>query len=127
MSIENYDQRTLVRRRDVVVCAHCGEDTPRRSHRQKYCSDECKEKARTRVRKSFLGSDTGAPTKAKKKRRNFNVLQGRKSGSTVSISLDLWHVVVDVEIFAGRRWAKVTSDDGVVCLVSTFKPRATRP
>jgi hypothetical protein len=73
MLVNEDSQRTSARRRDVVVCACCGEKVPRRSHRQKFCSDECKEIARQRVRKAFFGPPIPVRPRKPRKREVFSM------------------------------------------------------
>src|SRR5262249_19505168 len=73
-------------RRDApVICASCGRQVQRQSRQQRFCSARCKEKGRTRVRRAFLGTDTGAPTNPPKNRHQFNGLQGKKTRSRLPI------------------------------------------
>ena len=42
------------------------------------------------------------------------------------IEPQLWHAIVEVEVFAGRDWIEVVSTDNVTCLVAVLRPRALR-
>jgi hypothetical protein len=119
-------ERAQARRRDILVCTSCGTTATRRSNKQKFCSDRCKEIGRTRCRKTFLGTGTGAPTIAQKKPNDFSDLQGPNFRSSVRVSPDLWRNVIETEFFAGRKWAKTVSADGVTCSIARFVPRALR-
>jgi hypothetical protein len=119
------DKTNLVSRRDApVVCARCGRTVSRQSRQQKYCSAHCRELARERSRKAFLGQDTGAPANPPKKINGFKSLSAPKSGS--SIALKAPRHVVEAEVFGGRAWSPVISSGGVVCEVSTLRKRALR-
>jgi endogenous inhibitor of DNA gyrase (YacG/DUF329 family) len=111
-----YPQAT---RRDAPVkCEACGRNVTRHSRQQRYCSDRCREwaKGQGRVRKSFLGRDTGASPNPPKKLNGFNGLQAAKSGSTLRIFGP--RRVIERELIAGRDWHEEISPDGVVTQVT---------
>jgi hypothetical protein len=108
-------------RRDKVACARCGREVARRARQQRFCSTRCKEKARTRVRKAFLGRRTGAPANPSKKDREFKVLQRAKTLSSHRI-LGPAHVL-NAEVF-GRVWQYMVSNGGVAIEVSRLRARA---
>jgi hypothetical protein len=119
------EARPLAPHRDVPVsCAHCGRTTARQARQQKYCSASCREAARRRSRKAFLGQDTGAPTNPHEKVNGFSALPAPKSGS--SIGLQGPRHVIGTEIFGGREWQQAVSPDGVICQVSALRKRALR-
>jgi predicted nucleic acid-binding Zn ribbon protein len=96
-------------RRDTpVVCIRCGRVVPRKARQQQFCSDTCRERARERSRKAFVGRTTGAPTNPPKKLNGFNRYGGPKSRSSLA------HSAVQTEFFGGRTWRTVVSSDGVV-------------
>jgi endogenous inhibitor of DNA gyrase (YacG/DUF329 family) len=79
-------------RRDApVACAACGRAVVRRSRQQRYCSGRCRQfalrenKARTAIKNSAEGEDTGRVTDPPKKSNGFNGLQGAKAGSNPRI------------------------------------------
>jgi hypothetical protein len=113
-----------VRRDAPVPCPVCGRSVERRARQQRFCSAQCKEKGRTRVRKNFLGRDTGAPTNPPKKSRNVNNVQGAKSGSRGRISGPAR--VIAIECFDGREWTQTVSTDGVACEVGVLRPPMLR-
>jgi hypothetical protein len=50
------DRKKLAVRKDApVICATCGKRTERQMRGQRYCSRICRERARRRSRKAFLG------------------------------------------------------------------------
>jgi hypothetical protein len=69
------------RRDEPVVCASCGRKTARRMRGQRYCSAQCRERGRGRVRKAFLGRDTGAPATPHENANVSRGLQRHKSRS----------------------------------------------
>jgi hypothetical protein len=105
-----------------VICFRCGRAVPRQARQQKFCSARCREAAKQRSRKAFLGQDTGAPPNPPKKVNGFNILRTQKNGS--SIPQNLRRTVIEAEAFGGRKWRQVTSSGGVVCEVSTLRKRA---
>jgi hypothetical protein len=105
-----------------VICAGCGRQVARRARLQRFCSAHCKEKARTRVRRAFLGRDTGAPANPPKKENKFKALQRAKTLSSTRI-LASEHVL-DVEVFGGRGWQHAISSGGVAIQVSRLRQRA---
>jgi len=108
----------LVRRDAPVVCIRCGRMVPRKARQQQFCSDTCRERARERSRKAFVGRTTGAPTNPPKKLNGFNQYGGPKSRSSLVLN------AVQTEVFAGRDWHTVASSDGVVSEVSTWRARS---
>jgi hypothetical protein len=90
---------------------------PRKARQQRFCSDTCRERARERSRKAFLGCDTGAPTNPPKKLNGFNRYGGSESRSSLA------HNAVQTEFFGGRTWRTVASSDGIVSAVSSWRPR----
>ena len=110
-------------RRDApVVCARCGKIGARHARQQRYCSAHCRELAKERTRKAFLGQDTGAPPNPPKKINGFKSLPAPKGGS--SIALGAPRHVIEVEVFGDRKWQWAVSSDGVVCEVGTLRRRA---
>jgi len=113
----------LVSHRDVpVICRHCGRQVKRRARQQKFCSDTCRERGRTRIRKAFLGRHSGAPTNPQKNPCRFIDLQRARMLSSYSILVP--REVVEVECFAGFSWSIMTSSDGVTVAVAQLRPRA---
>jgi hypothetical protein len=120
----NNNRVTALHRDAPVICSQCGRSAPRKARQQKFCSARCREKARERSRKAFLGQATGAPTNPLKKANGFNVLPAWKSGSSIAPRVP--REIIEIEVFGGRAWREVTSSDGVVCEASTLRPRTLR-
>jgi hypothetical protein len=118
-------------RRDApVVCVYCDREVARRARQQRFCSDRCKERGRTRSRKKTAvhaskidprHPPSGAPTNPPKKASNFNVVQRAKSRSSPHILAPAQVVVV--EVFGGA-WHEATSSDGVAIQTRRIRPRA---
>ena len=110
-------------RRDApVICAGCGRQVQRQSRQQRFCSARCKEKGRTRVRRAFLGRDTGAPTHPPKNGNEFKALWGAKSVSSPRILAP--SRVLDAEIWGRRDWRETVSSGGVAVEVSRVRSRS---
>jgi hypothetical protein len=114
-----------------VVCASCGREVVRRARQQRFCSDRCKERGRTRCRKKTAVHalkieprypPSGAPTDLPKKASNFNGVQWAKSLSSHRI-LAPAHVLA-CEVFGGRGWRHATSSGGVAVEVGHLRSRA---
>jgi hypothetical protein len=97
----------VLHRDEPVACVNCGRRVARRSRRQIYCSPRCKERSRERVRKGFMGVDTGAPTNPSKNTNLANGLQPQESRSR------LINNAIHTEFFGGGKWERVMSPDGV--------------
>ena len=94
-----------VRRRDTpVTCEACGRRVARKSRQQKFCSDNCRQfaqrenrasqlGARTAIKNSVLGQDTGPVTNPPKSANKINNLEGAKSGSSIPLN-----------VLGGYRW-----------------------
>jgi predicted nucleic acid-binding Zn ribbon protein len=89
-----------VQRRDApVTCDACGRRVARKSRQQKFCSDRCRQfaarenKARTAIKNSVLGQDTGRVTNPLKTVSKNNELRGSKSGSSIPLN-----------VLGGHRW-----------------------
>jgi hypothetical protein len=118
-------------RRDApVTCAVCGREVVRRARQQRFCSDRCKERGRTRCRKKTAVHalkieprypPSGAPTNPPKKATNFNGLRRAKSLSGHRILAPAQVLAVEV---LGRQWERATSSDGVAIQTSRIRPRA---
>ena len=92
-------------RRDAPVkCAACGRTVSRKSRQQRYCSDRCRVyaqresarsqiNARTAIKNSVVGQDSGSVTNPPKKSCENNSLQEAKSGSSIPFN-----------ILGGYRW-----------------------
>jgi len=104
-----------------VVCLRCGRSVPRQARQQKYCSAHCRELARERSRKAFVGQDTGAPANPQKNINGFKSLPTSKTWS--SITLQGPRKVLEAEIFGSRVWRGIVSPDGVACEVGTLRQR----
>ena len=104
-----------LRRKDQIDCPTCGKAKPRRSHRQTYCSTQCRQRAnyeKLAVQRLFPGRrypSSPRPTIAQKKTNDLNVLRERKSKSSLTempVSWEVWRAVVDTEVF-DREWRPV--------------------
>src|SRR5215470_15284421 len=94
-----------VQRRDApVTCEACGRRVARKSRQQKFCSDNCRDfarrenrasqlEARTAIKNSVLGQDTGQTTNPPKSASKNNKLQRAKSGSSTPLN-----------VLGGYRW-----------------------
>jgi endogenous inhibitor of DNA gyrase (YacG/DUF329 family) len=105
-------------------CASCGKPiTHRAGRRPSYCSARCRmrEFGKGRSRKTFLGRDTGAPTKHPKISSNNNSLQVAKIRSRTRIVGPT--SVLTIEVF-DRGWQSQTSSGGVAIEVAQLRPRA---
>ena len=118
-------RRRLVSRRDEpVVCESpgCGRKVERRMRGQRFCSARCRERARGRSRKAFLGKDTRAPASPTKFRNKVKNLQACNDGSTPSKTALLTRAV-QVECFERHQWVEKVSPDGVKVWVAQLRPR----
>jgi hypothetical protein len=116
------DRKTLAVRKDApVICARCGKRTKRQMRGQRYCSRICRERARTRSRKAFLGRTARAPATPKKNRRISNRLAPAQQRGK---PWDLWSKVIEGECFAGREWKLVINPDGVPAQVTRWRKEA---
>jgi hypothetical protein len=104
-----------------VNCPSCGRKVKRRARQQRFCSARCKEKARKRVRRAFLATDTGAPANPPKKDNKLKALQRAKTLSTTRI-LAPAHVLA-VEVF-NRSWQPAISSGGVAIEVGRLRSGA---
>jgi predicted nucleic acid-binding Zn ribbon protein len=96
-----------VQRRDApVTCDACGRRVARKSRQQKFCSDRCRQfaarenKARTAIKNSVLGQDTGRVTNPLKSVSKNNELRGPKSGASIPLN-----------VLGGYRWPNVVGAD----------------
>jgi endogenous inhibitor of DNA gyrase (YacG/DUF329 family) len=117
--------RQVVRRDAPITCAACGRAVMRRSRQHRYCSNRCRQyalrenNARTAIKNSAAGQDTGRVTNPPKKVSGFNVLQTAKAGSTRVICGP--QRVIHRELIAGRAWHEEVSPDGVTVQVTRFR------
>ncbi len=100
-----------------VICANptCGQRVKRRSRRQKYCSDRCRQKVLHYAVKPALGRDTGDDRNPSKNVNVSNILHRTKSRS------DLIRNAVRTEFFDGCEGQRVVSPDGVVTFVTQLR------
>ena len=88
-----------VNRFEAVTCAACGRRVARANRQQRYCSHRCRDfayrenKARTAIKYSVVGVDTGQPTQPLFFSKKNNVLQQDKSGSSIPLN-----------VLGGYRW-----------------------
>ena len=87
--------RNITNRFELVRCESCGRRVKRKSRRQLYCSDRCREwsKGQRRTRKSFLDGDTSASPHPLFLFKQISGLQGQKSGSSIALN-----------VLGGYRW-----------------------
>jgi hypothetical protein len=123
MTLAAIPRDDLASRRDaLVVCRVCGRRVERAARQQLYCSRACRERGKERVRKASLGRYTGAPPNPLKKSNNNNHFGTGESQS--SLPQNLLREVIETEVFADRSWRPVSSSsDGIVCWISTLRPR----
>jgi hypothetical protein len=118
-------RRRLASRRDEpVVCESpgCGRKVERRMRGQRFCSSRCRDRARGRSRKAFLGKDTRAPTSPTKFRNKVKNLQAIDDRSSLTKSALLARVI-QVECVEPHRWTEKVSPDGVKVWVAQLRPR----
>jgi hypothetical protein len=116
-------RRRLASRRDqVVVCESCGERVERRMRGQRFCSTRCRDRARGRSRKAFLGKDTRVPTSPARFRNKCNNLPAIIDESSPAKSVLLARAI-QVECFYPHQWAQKVSPDGVKVWVAPLRPR----
>jgi hypothetical protein len=115
--------RPQIVRRDRLACTGCGREIVRRAKQQRYCSARCRnrEVGRRRVRKAYLGTDTGAPAHPPKKNSKLKALQRVKTLSSHRIfgPAD----VLAVELF-NRDWKPGISSSGVAIEIGRLPARA---
>jgi hypothetical protein len=115
--------RRLASRRDkAVVCERCGARVERRMRGQRFCSARCRDRARGRSRKAFLGEDTRAPTTPSNFRNKVNNLQAVNDGSSPAKNALLARAI-QVEYFDSHQWVEKVSLDGVKVWVAQLRPR----
>ena len=118
----NVIQRPLplkAKRRDASVqCLSCGRTVARNARQQNYCSTKCRKRnwGKKRCRKAGLTTDTREATNSPKLVSKINSVRVTKSGPIPPV-FGLAHII-HAEVFAGRKWKQVTSQDGVTCLVA---------
>jgi hypothetical protein len=116
-------RRRLASRRDQsVVCEKCGAKVERRMRGQRFCSALCRDRARGRSRKAFLGKDTRAPTTSAKFRSKANNLPAIIDESSQAKSVLLARAI-QVECFHPHQWVEKVSSDGVRVWVAQLRPR----
>jgi hypothetical protein len=116
-------RRQLASRRDqAVVCESCGAKVERRMRGQRFCSSRCRDRARGRSRKAFLGKDTRVPATLVKFRKKSNNLQAINDGSSPAKSALLARAI-QVECFDPHQWVEKVSPDGVKVWVAQLRPR----
>jgi hypothetical protein len=110
----------------IACCPNCGCSFAPRAPQQVYCSPRCRVAA---FRAGTRNAGVPAPKAGKEKinavrlipngktQSNQRCVTAEKQGGLVQ------RKAAETEFFAGRRWHKVVSPDGVVCQVSTYRPR----
>jgi hypothetical protein len=89
---------------------------------QRFCSARCRERARGRSRKAFLGKDTRTPTTPAKFRSKANNLPAIIDESSPAKSA-LFARAIQVECFDPHQWVETVSPDGVKVWVAQLRPR----
>jgi hypothetical protein len=112
-------KKLAVRNDEPVICARCGKSTERQMRGQKYCSRICRERARKRSRKAFLGRTARSPATPKKIRKDSNALAAALRRGSYGICGPAH--VVEAECFAGRESKLVISPDGVPAQVTRWR------
>lgn len=120
---DNCSDRAPARTRNIT-CAVCQRAIVHMSGRRpQVCSTRCRNRKndRGRVRKAFLGGDTGAPAKRRKNNNESNALERAKTLSSRRIfgPAD----VLAVEVF-GRTWKSTISSSGVPVEIGRWRARA---
>jgi len=115
--------QSRVRNRLAVVCAGCGRQVARTSHRQQFCSTKCRmqENGRGRVRKASLGLDTGAPTIGQKNNNKNSPMQGANLLSPPRILASAQVLAVEL---LDRDWKPAISSDGIHIEIAELRPRS---
>jgi hypothetical protein len=112
-------ERQLTARRDTSVhCVAWDRAVPRKMRGQKYCSRRCRNRKNNqeRIRKALWGGDTRGEATPTKFINENNGMPIRKLGPSPGVSA--LPAVIHAELFAGRKWERITSEDGVTCLIS---------
>jgi hypothetical protein len=115
-------RRFASRRDQPVVCESCGAKVERRMRGQRFCSSRCRDRARGRSRKAFLGKDTRAPTTPTKFRPKVNDLQAINDGSSPRKEALLARAI-QVERIYPHQWMEKVGPDGVKVWVAQLRPR----
>lgn len=111
-------ERRPARRDTPVHCPSCGRTVDRKMRGQQYCSTRCRNRKNNqeRVRKALLGRDTRGEASHTKFISENNGLQPRNCRPSLGVSAPA--AVIRGEMFVGRKWERVTSEDGVTCLIA---------
>jgi hypothetical protein len=110
------------RRDQAVVCESCGAKVERRMRGQRFCSSRCRDRARRRSRKPFLGKDTRVPATPAKFCKKSKNLQAINDGSTPAKKALLARAI-QVECIDSHQWMEKVSPDGVKVWVAQLRPR----
>ncbi len=100
------ERKRATNRFESLRCAACGRSVKRKSRQQRYCSDRCRDfgrrenKARTAIKNSSGYQGSGQPTNPLFFSNKNNVLQGRKSGSSIPFN-----------VLGGYRWPNAPAVD----------------
>jgi hypothetical protein len=83
------ERKPVTNKFEAVTCQACGRKVKRKSRQQRYCSDRCREyaKAQGRVRKTFLGTDTGVTPDPLFLTNKNNGLHEPKTASSIPINV----------------------------------------
>ena len=114
-------------RRDApVCCVSCGRKVTRRARQQRFCSDRCRDQARTRVRGPQRGRSSAPAIKNRLRAilptnppKNLNEIKGAQLAKIVAPK-----DVIDVEVWDGREWRPATSSGGVPIEIGRLRKRA---
>ena len=111
------------------VCAVCGRGlvVKHTGRKRRFCSDRCRDRARQDRNYAFRETVRGQGSAIPRNAGNFLAISsGCKpvSAGRGYVDPQLWHAIVEVEVFAGRAWHEVISRDGVRSQVSVLRLRA---
>ena len=101
-----YSGKQNIKRDAPVTCDACGRRVVRKSRQQKFCSDRCRDyarrenKARTAIKNSVLGQDTGHVTNPPFLSNKNNGLERAKSESSIPLN-----------VLGGYRWPNASQID----------------
>ena len=112
-------------------CAVCGRVLVRKhtGRKPRFCSDRCRDRARKSRKSVFRGTVLGVGSRQPRNAGNsFATSKACKAdlGGRGYVNPQLWHTIIEVEVFAGRAWQKIISRDGVKSEVAVLRPRALR-
>jgi hypothetical protein len=110
-------------------CAVCGRNLVMKhtGRKGRFCSDRCRDRARQDRNYAFCGTvmtrGSGVPRNAGNPYTISTTYRPVFAGRGY-VDPQLWHAIVEIEVFADRDWIEVVSTDNVTCLVAVLRPRA---